>query len=230
MSDLNQFVAELERVIKIWPERAVWAISQLAMYTQMDASQVAKWVSSALGREMDIQDRLTFEQGEQILSTLHGYAESGDRLPSFTKEHLKGTEAFENMRKKLTPLLQSRDFRQAYKNLSFFMRHNGRNLAASERIEGAAECLRVGEKADIPASELASWLQNGVDASLEDKTERGIDDAIDLLDAYGHIFANNEKNSFLEELFKRIRFAAEPYDKDQIIDDIHEQVFRGEEE
>jgi hypothetical protein len=218
MSNLNHFVIELERIIKAWPERAVWAISQISMYTQMDAKQVAKWISAAMGKELDIQDRLTLDEGEQVLETLREISEKGDYLPSFTESQTKSSSSFAIMRSKLAPLLQAKNWRQAYKNLSYYMSQNSRSLPVNDRIEGSAECLRTGVKAEISTGELASWLQAGIDASLEDKTARGVDDAVDLLDAYGNIFVDDKNNNFLEEIFKKIKIVAEQHKKEEVVE------------
>jgi hypothetical protein len=212
MSNLHVFVTELTRILNNWPEKASWAVSQIAMYTQVDSKLVTKWLSSALGKDLDLTDRLTLENGEEALDKLRALVDSGERIPGAGSDIAKNAlAALEAARKKLAPLLQEKNWRQSYKNFSFFMGQHGQALPVEEKLECCAECLRLGLKANISNQELAGWLRQGVDTSLGDKTVRGVEEALDLIDAYGDQFHNGGNNSFLQELFKKISVVAKDH-------------------
>ena len=212
MSNLHVFVTELTRILNNWPEKASWAVSQIAMYTQVDSKLVTKWLSSALGKDLDLTDRLTLENGEEALDKLRALVDSGERIPGAGNDVAKNAlAALEAARKKLAPLLQEKNWRQSYKNFSFFMGQHGQALPVEEKLECCAECLRLGLKANISNQELAGWLRQGVDTSLGDKTVRGVDEALDLIDAYGDQFLNGANNNFLQELFKKISTVAKDH-------------------
>ena len=216
MSNLHQFSTELTRILNSWPEKASWAVSQIAMYTQLDSKQVTKWLSSALGRELDLQDRLTLEDGELALSNLRNVIDSGEHLPAAGGNATgnatgNAVAALAAARKKLAPLLQEKNWRQSYKNFSYFMGQHSQALPLEERLECCAECLRIGLKAGVSNQELTGWLRQGIDTSLEDKTIRGVDDALDFIDAYGEAFQGPGRVPFLSEIFKKISLVAKEH-------------------
>ena len=228
MSNLHVFATELTRILKTWPENAPWAVSQIAMYTQLDAKQVTKWLSSALGRDLELQDRLSMADGELALEKIRSVIASGEHLPGVGNEAVKNALAsLTTMRKKLAPLLQEKNWRQSYKNLSYFMGQHARALPVNERLECCAECLRIGVKAGISNQEMAAWLRHGIDASLEDKTVRGIDDALDLIDAYGEEFQDSGRESFFQELFKKIMSVAKEHHLEDKVSAFQEEFLKS---
>ena len=203
---LKNFLPELERIIKTWPEHVDWQVSQIAMYTHFSGDEVAKWFSVGLGRQIDEHERVSVADGESVLAKMQDVLAKGEQISTkvFGDEARAAADAFQKIKQKLLPSIAKKEWRSAYKNLSYFMGQHQNNLALEPVLEAYGECLRLGIKAELPKQELFVWLKNGIEICLEEKTRKGAEDALDLIDAYGDPFVENGKAPLLEPFFNKI--------------------------
>lgn len=198
---MEEFVWELERVIKTWPETSKWTIAQLAMYTRCDADDIAKWSGAVFKKSMGHTDGLSIEEGESLLSELQQVLKDGSRLGSLqTATQNQATDLWQKFKEKNASLLADKNWPQSYKNINYFIGQNNNKLDFETKLEVLGECLRLGRKANVPPKELTRFLRTGIQDCIHEGSQESIEEALDFLDAYGSMFSDSDCMPTLEDL------------------------------
>ncbi|MCX6127039.1 MAG: hypothetical protein NTV34_20135 [Proteobacteria bacterium] len=185
------FVLEFERVIGRWPENTPWTISQIADYTNSSVSTAVDAISTSLNREFDIQETISAIEGRQVLQCLRERMsrQLEARLRKIQSEKDAAMRAYDLTMDCIRVSQQARDWRTAYKTLSYFVGRYEKNIDQSLLVTLCGDCIRLGKKAECNIQELGSWLRKAVESAALSGNADAVEDALDFVDAYGDLFS-----------------------------------------
>ena len=186
------FICELERVMGKWPESASWTLAQIADNTRTGVPQVVDILSDTLDRELEVHETLTHAEATQVLASLKERmaGELAARQKRLELRREKAIRAYDLTMEKVRVLLATRNWRNAYKTLSYYVGCHEKDLPEDLLLSLCGECLRLGVKSEANLQELSQWLRKGISACFSLGTPEAVEDAIDFLDAYGNIFVD----------------------------------------
>lgn len=191
---LVEFICELERVLPKWPENTSWTLAQIADYTSTGVPQVVDFLSDTLDRELEVHEAITQAEGAKAFAILKDRMadELLARQKRLEQRRDKAMRAYDLTMDKVRALLVTKNWRSAYKTLSYYVGCHEKDLASELLLNLCGECLRLGFKSDANLQELSQWLRKGVAACLNSGSVAGIEDALDFLDAHGEQFINDD--------------------------------------
>lgn len=191
------FICELDRVMSKWPEGASWTLAQIADHTQTGVPQVVDILSDSLDRELEVHETLTQAEAAQVLGVLKERmaGELAARAKRIEQRREKAMRAYDVAMERVRVLQTTKNWRSAYKTLSYFVGCHERDLSEDLMLSLCGECLRLGFKSEANLQELSLWLRKGVAACLTLGTVEATEDAIDFLDAYGDYFMDETSDS-----------------------------------
>lgn len=191
------FICELDRVMSKWPEGASWTLAQIADHTQTGVPQVVDILSDSLDRELEVHETLTQAEAAQVLGVLKERmaGELAARAKRIEQRREKAMRAYDVAMERVRVLQTTKNWRSAYKTLSYFVGCHEQDLSEDLMLSLCGECLRLGFKSEANLQELSLWLRKGVAACLTLGTVEATEDAIDFLDAYGDYFMDETSDS-----------------------------------
>lgn len=184
------FICELEQALIKWPESANWTLAQIADQTSTGVPLVVDYLSDTLDRELEVHETLTRAEAVRALEILT------DRMSSqlaARQKHLdelrdRAIRAYDSVMEKIRVLQATRNWRSAYKTMSYYVGCYEKDLPKDLMIELSGECLRLGIKSDANLQELSLWLRKGIDACIQIGTLDALESGLDFLDAYAPRF------------------------------------------
>ena len=189
----DYFLDKMDFVIGKWPDQVSWSVQQFASYMTYESDLVAECLSRALSRKVGVDDRIDRDEANQALIVLR----SGQQLTR-EKTVKKNEESLEKVRKKTELYSRSGEWSRAYQTLSYFVGQNLGSLGFAEKAELIGECLRLGEKSDRTHQEMYTWLTHFIPAGpVSAQDPLLIPELLDLMDAYGPWFCNEENGKKL---------------------------------
>lgn len=213
---LLDFICELERVLGKWPANASWTLAQIADATESSVAQVVDIMSDTLERELEVHETLTNVDAAKALAVLKD--RMSDQLAARERRQVqrreKAVRAYDVTMEKVRVLLATKNWRAAYKTLSYYVGLHEKDLGNELLLEMCGECLRLGFKAEANLQELSQWLRKGVTACLETGSPEHLADAFDFLDAYGAMFAEGDAmrgQRLMGNILETIRAQAESH-------------------
>lgn len=189
------FICEFDRLIAKWPDQASWTLAQIADYTATSVPLVVDYLSDTLDRELEVHETLTLAEAQKALDIL---AERMSAQLEAREKHLeelreRAIRAYDATMEKSRVLQATRNWRSAYKTMSYYVGRFEKDLPAEMMIELAGECLRLGIKAETNMQELSLWLKKGIEACTRIGTQESLEAGLDFLDAYsGHFLKNDD--------------------------------------
>lgn len=189
------FICELEKVIVKWPEGASWTVAQIADATSASVPQVVDFLSDTLDRELEVHESLTHAEGLNALKILKDRmsVQLAARERRIAERRERAIRAYDVTMEKVRVLQTSKNWRSAYKTLSYYAGRHEKDVGDELLLSLCGECLRLGFKAEANMQELSQWLRKGVAACLSGNPEQGpaIEDALDFVDAYSDLFESD---------------------------------------
>ncbi len=82
------------------------------------------------------------------------------------------------------------DYHKAFRTLTYFVGEFERDLPDDVIVTTCSDAIRFGIKAKENIQELGRWLQKAVATSMKVQGRNSVEEALDLLDAYGEHFLN----------------------------------------
>lgn len=185
------FVLEFERIIGRWPDNTPWTISQIADYTNSSVSTTVDAISTSLNREFDIQETISATEGRQVLQCLRERMsrQLEARLRKIQSEKDSAMRAYDLTMDSIRVSQQAKDWRTAYKTLSYFVGRYEKNIDQALLVSLCGDCIRLGQKAGCNVPELGSWLRKAVESAALSGSADAVEDALDFIDAYGELFS-----------------------------------------
>ena len=207
------FVCEFERVVSKWPQEACWTVAQVADYTATGVPQVVEVLSEVLGRELEVHESIGLSDATKALNILKDrlQVQLAARQKRIEETRAKAVMAYDNVMEKVRILQMTKNWRSAYKTLSYFGGSYEKQLPVEILQTLCGDCLRLGMKADANMQELSQWLRKGVRASLTTGCEASLEDALDFIDAYSDFFIDRSQQGgrqLLANMLMRVRESA----------------------
>ncbi len=205
------FMLELEKVLKTWPDNTKWNLIQIADTTATPIPHVVEYVTECLGRSLDIHEPLSFAEMSKthaiIQEKLHAAIEKRRREEQ--KEVEKTKLLFDVLLDRVRSMETKQNFRGAYRTLSYFYGIHKPRLAPVHIVQICDNCLRLGIKENINIQELSQWLRTGIRTLLKVSNSDVVEDALDFLDAYGDYFLKEPRGRG-EQLITNIFLTLKP--------------------
>jgi hypothetical protein len=185
--NMLDFIFELEKVIAKWPDSATWTLAQVSDYTGASIPLVVDIMSDVLDREIEVHETVTHTEAAKVLSTLRDRmaGQIVARQKRLDARRQKAMIAYDGAMEKVRVLQMGRNWRSAYKTLSYFVGCHEKDLPADLLSSLCGDCIRLGLKSEANLQELSQWVRKGVAACLTQNTAEGVEDAFDFIDAYG---------------------------------------------
>lgn len=185
--NMLDFIFELEKVIAKWPDSATWTLAQVSDYTGASIPLVVDIMSDVLDREIEVHETVTHTEAAKVLSTLRDRmaGQIVARQKRLDAQRQKAMIAYDGAMEKVRVLQMGRNWRSAYKTLSYFVGGHEKDLPADLLSSLCGDCIRLGLKSEANLQELSQWVRKGVAACLTQNTAEGVEDAFDFIDAYG---------------------------------------------
>lgn len=207
------FMIELERVLKIWPDNVKWNLVQIAEYTNTKVHFVVEGLSEVLNKSLDVHEPLSYNEVAKAHALLmeknRGALETRRRDEMQAIE--KAIDGFDKTMEKVRVMQASKNWRGAYRTLSYFYGNQKERLPTEIIVSICDECLRLGAKGDANFQEMSQWLRIGIQALINSPNREVIEDALDLIDAYGDYFTaapQGKGEQFLTNIFLALKPAA----------------------
>lgn len=205
------FMLELEKVLKTWPDNTRLNMIQLADMTRTPIPHAVEFVTESLGKSIDIHEGLTFSEMSKahaiMQEKLHKALEKRRREERLEIE--QSLQLFESMMAKVGRMERSRNVRAAYRTLSYFYGIHKSRLPSEHIVTICDNCLRLGMKESINIQELSQWLRTGIRTLLKSSSYEVVEDALDFLDAYGDYFLKESRGRG-EQLITNIFLTLKP--------------------
>lgn len=211
------FLLELEKVLKIWPDNVKYNIVQLADKTKAKVPYVVDFVSDILGKNLDVHEPMSFNEVNKALALLKDrYRHEIEAMRQQEQVKIQASiTAYEQTISKVPIMEITKNYRSAYKTLNYFYGVHHKMLPMDLNVNLCNECLRIGIKEQINFQELSQWLMRGIKHLISHPSGETIEDALDFLDAYGDYFLSEPRGKgehFLTNLFLMLKPSAMEFD------------------
>jgi len=211
------FLLELERVLKLWPDNVKWSLVEIAERTNTKIPHVVETITEVLNKSLDVHEPLTYnEVNKAHMILMDRKRPELEALKLREKQAIqKAVESYQGTMDKIRIMEITKNWRSAYKTLNYFYGINHALLPLDYRVEICNECLRLGIKEQINFQELSQWLKRGIQHLLQKPSTDSIEDALDILDAYGDYFLSEPRGKgekFLTNMFLLLKPSAMEFD------------------
>ena len=211
------FLLELEKVLKVWPDGAKWSIVQIADKTKAKVPYVVNFLSDVLSKSLDVHDPLSFTDVSKAYTLLkERYRPELEAMQLREQQEIqKSVDAYEQTMTKIRVMETTKNWRAAYKTVNYFYGIHHKKIPTDLKVNLCNECLRLGIKENINFQELSQWLKRGIQHLISRPSGETIEDALDFLDAYGDYFLSEPRGKgehFLTNLFLMLKPSAMEFD------------------
>lgn len=211
------FLLELERVLKLWPDNVKWSLVQIAEKTNSKIPHVVDLITEVLNKSLDVHEPLSYNEVHKAHMILMDRKRPElEALKMRERQAIqKSIESYQSTMDKIRIMEMTKNWRSAYKTLNYFYGINHTLLPLDYKVEICNECLRLGIKEQINFQELSQWLKRGIQYLLGKPSPDSIEDALDFLDAYGDYFLTEPRGKgekFLTNMFLILKPSAMEFD------------------
>jgi hypothetical protein len=211
------FLLELERVLKLWPDNTKWSLVDIAEKTDTKVPHVVDYICEVMNKNVDVHEPLTYnEVNKAHMILMDRKRPELEALRQQEKQAIQQSiEAYHQTKEKIRIMEMTKNWRAAYKTLNYFYGIHQQRLPLELRVDICSECIRLGMKESINIQELSQWLKRGVQELMNKPSPDSIEDALDFLDAYGDYFLtepNGRGEKFLTNMFLLLKPSAMEFD------------------
>lgn len=211
------FILELERLLKIWPDGTKWSLVQIAEQTRTKVPHCVEIMLDAMTKNPDVHDPLSYNEVQKAFVVLRD--RNRVALESLMEQGRQAVqeavESYENVMERVRTMEATKNRRGAYRTLTYTYGNYLDLLPAEIKTVICNDCLRIGIKEKINFQELSQWLQRGIGHVMEHPNRDAVEEALDFLEAYGDYFlteSNGKGEKFLTNLLLRLKPAAMEWD------------------
>lgn len=208
-----EFMKKLEEMVNEWPDQTKISLVQISDRTNCPVPVVLETISSVLPKITDVHEPIARKDVDLALNSLRQRL-----MPEIEaqrqRDHRRRTrtrKAFEDLMLKINEYQSMREWRKAYKSISYFTGLRKPDMDNEILLTACNECLRLGIKAGANMQELSQWLRTGVQTALKTPSLIGLDDAIDFIDAYSDYFLEQDEvrgRKLLESVTQTLKLPA----------------------
>lgn len=184
------FIYKLVDVLPTWPQGSKKSLSQISEITGTSMPHVVQYLSEGLGRDLEISGVITNDEATEAVKLLSRRIQPqiDERERLLAERRAFALSSYERVNEKLRRLQGAGNWHGAFRTLSYFAGQFEDDLPKDVLISACAEAVRFGIKSQANMQELGQWLQKGVAVALSLRSRYGIEEALDLIDAYGEYF------------------------------------------
>ena len=188
------FIYKLDEILPNWPLGTKWSLPRISEATSTAMPHVIQYLSEGLEREVDVGGLISQDEARAALESL-SYKFKDDiveREKIAAKKREKALQRYEKTHEKVVQLQLLKDWHGAFRTLSYFTGQYEAYLPPDILVYLCSETVRSGIKAAANIQEIGHWLEKAVLVSTSLSTQEGIADSLDLIDAYGEFFQQEE--------------------------------------
>lgn len=188
------FIYRLNDVLHSWPEGEKWTLQQLSHSTETSVPHVLQYLSEGLGKEIEVSGVISQDEASEVLGLLskrmRPQIEERERI--LAERRVKALRLNDVTAAKVQKMQIQRNWHGAFKTLCYFVGQYEEDLPKEYLTSLCNEIVRLGIKSKANFQELSRWLEKGVGTALSFQTKAGIEEALDLVDAYSTHFLAEE--------------------------------------
>ena len=188
------FVYRLNNMMPNWPAGNKLSLQQLSQNTETSIPHLIQYLTDGLGKDIDIAAMLTAEEAKEALHNLSNrirpQLEARER--AIAEKRAKTISSYNRIMGKVRVQLTNKSWHTAFRTLSYFAGENRDFLPDDYLTTLCSDIVRIGIKANENIQELGRWLEMGIAVALHRHTKDGIEEALDLIDAYGENFLSED--------------------------------------
>jgi len=188
------FIYKLNSILPTWPNGSQLTLSQISEATATEVPHVLHYLGEGLSKEIDVIDTFSIEEATTAVDLLSKKMrpQIEAREKKLAENRKKAAIAYDRMMEKVRVYLASGNAHSAYKTITYFAGQHEQILPEDILITAASDAVRIGIKANTNVQELGRWLQKSVAVAMKAQTRDGIEEALDLVDAYGEYFLSED--------------------------------------
>ena len=189
-----EFVYRLNGMMPNWPVGTKLSLQQIAQNTETSIPHLIQYFTDGLGKDIDIAAMLTNEEAREALHNLSNRIrpQLEAREKAVAEKRAKTINSYDRMMSRLRTQLIGKNWHSAFRTMSYFAGENRDYLPDEYLTTLCSDIVRIGLKANENIQELGRWLEMGVAVALHRHSKNGIEEALDLIDAYGENFLTEE--------------------------------------
>lgn len=185
-----EFFLAFEKIVEKWSGSATMTLTQVAELTKSTIARTVDAVSASLNREFDVNESITQAEAKLVVTALREriqpQLQARDRKLSAERD--AAVKAYDATMERVRVILQMKDFRTAYRTLSYLAGRHEKSLPHEILVCLCGDLLRYGARSAATLPELGSWLRKAIDSAVASGSPEAIEDALDFLDTYREIF------------------------------------------
>lgn len=188
------FIYRLNDIIPSWPAGMRWTLAHVSQVTQTSVPHILQYLSEALGKEFDVTGMISCDEAVETINVLSQKIrpEIEERERQIAQRRAYASQAYERLLDKLHVMQSMRNWHSAFRSITYFAGEHQNDLSRSVFVSLCSEAVRAGLKSKANMQELGQWLQKGVAAAMCSHSKEGVEEALDLIDAYGSSFLADE--------------------------------------
>ena len=187
------FIYKLNDTLPTWQRTSQLSLKQIAEVTETDLPHVVQYLTEGLGREIDVTSMLSIDEATEAVVTLSRKLrpEIEEREAQLSKKREETVASYDCLLDRVSEMEIEGNWHGAFRTLSYFAGQHEDILPRDLLINLCSSTIRAGIRASASMLELGQWLQKGVAVALSYRTREGIEEALDLIDAYFEDFIND---------------------------------------
>ncbi|MFK7872144.1 MAG: hypothetical protein AB8C84_03090 [Oligoflexales bacterium] len=207
-----EFLYRLSDALPSWEPDAEWSLARVSEETQTSVSYVLQCFSDVLERDFDITESMTLKDAARVVEVLRDRCrdEIVQRERFAEQKRHVAVEAYDRAMDRLRVTLYRKQWYSAFRGLCYFTGQYEENLPRELVVNLCSEIVRVGIKSDANIQELGRWLEHGVSVSMTAQSREGVEDALDLVDAYAAHFLDEVSGNGMRLLGNILAILEEP--------------------
>ncbi len=184
------FIYNLNEKLPFWLEGSAHTVEEIALATATSVPHVIQYLSEGLGKDVELNQSITVEEAQRVMEALalanRHLMEERERLLAELRAH--ATTCFERSMERALEMQAAKNWHGAYRSLYYLAGQYEKDLPVDLLVTTLSEAIRCGIKAQTNIQELGQMLQKAVGYAMGTHSRQGVEDALDLVDAYGEFF------------------------------------------
>ncbi len=206
------FIYKLNENLPSWPVGTKWSLNQLSAATETSIPHVLQYLTEGLGSEIDLTASISRDEAAEAMLFLSKkmQPEIEKREKQLEKKRQESIDSFRVVMKRVVAMQIKGNWRGAFRTLCYFAETQEAFLPPELLLELCNETMRSGVKCSASMQEISFWLQKGIAIALSFQSPQGIDEALDLIDAYREYFLYDDSGKGLSILGNVLSVLEEP--------------------
>lgn len=184
------FVYRLNSTLHELPEGSRKSLAEISKETDTSIPHCLQFLTEGLDKEIELTTHFTNDELslaiDNLTQKLHPQIEA--RQKELRKKQDQAVKAYERLMEKTRVQLVQKSWHVAFRSLSYFAGQHEEELPTDLLITICSDIVRYGIKAETSIQEIGRWLEKAVFCAMSRQNKAGMEEALDLIDAYGEHF------------------------------------------